>query len=113
MALKNYYFCKITFFISILIFFDFHNNVCGLRILEGDKQWSKKNTDLIIQSLPRGPVPSKGASPCTNIPGGRKKGRCMLAQNEGKKIIASQIYNHEHKIISENNDTQKQEQSHS
>lgn len=46
-----------------------------MRILKQDQQF------LILQSLPRGSSPSKGANPCTNIPGGKKKGRCMLAQN--------------------------------
>lgn len=64
-----------------------------MRILKGDQLWLKKNINLIIQSLPRGSIPSKGANPCTNIPGGRKKGRCILAQNEKKKkkIIKNSI----------------------
>lgn len=129
MALKKYNYCRSIayFFISILIISNFQN-VYGLRILEGE-EWLKKNTELIIQSLRRGSVPSKGANPCTNIPGGKKKGRCMLAQNEGKVIIASQIDNNNEEIApfaypginmvrfgtanSENNNTQKQESNHS
>lgn len=57
----------------------------GLRILKEDQQQL-----LVMQSLPRGSIPSKGANPCTNIPGGKKKGRCMLAQNE-EKIMKNSI----------------------
>lgn len=74
---------KITvLFISILLLSSFHQKVSGLRILKGE-EWLKQTTDLIIQSLPRGRVPSSGANPCTNIPGGKRRGRCALAQNEG------------------------------
>ncbi|KAL3338228.1 hypothetical protein AABB24_030398 [Solanum stoloniferum] len=95
MAFKQYNYCKIVFFISIIILFNLHNNVSGLRILKEDQQF------LIMQSLPRGSTPSKGANPCTNIPGGKKKGRCMLAQNM-KTLISEK-----------NNNTQNQESNHS
>ncbi|KAK4359871.1 hypothetical protein RND71_022100 [Anisodus tanguticus] len=81
----------IILFLSILILSDFHRNVSGLRILEGEI-WLKQTTDLILQSLPRGQVPSSGASPCTNIPGGKRRGRCALAQNiKEEKTIAAQV----------------------
>ncbi|MCD9642444.1 hypothetical protein HAX54_029272 [Datura stramonium] len=87
----------IVLFLSILLVVssDFHRKVSGLRILEGE-QWLKQTTDLIIQSLPRGSVPSSGASPCTNIPGGKRRGRCALERNnikEEKNIISAQIDN--------------------
>ncbi|KAL0317158.1 UNVERIFIED_CONTAM: hypothetical protein Sangu_2130100 [Sesamum angustifolium] len=50
------------------------------RPLEGE-QWLNKN--LVIQSLPRGRVPPSSGSPCTYIPGGRSRGRCALAAEEG------------------------------
>ncbi|KAK4361656.1 hypothetical protein RND71_020608 [Anisodus tanguticus] len=37
--------------------------------------WLKQENTLLT-SLPRGPVPPSGASPCTNIPGGRRDGSC-------------------------------------
>ncbi|KAK4337653.1 hypothetical protein RND71_042140 [Anisodus tanguticus] len=113
---------SIILFLSILILSDFHRNVNGLRILEGET-WLKQTTDLIIQSLPRGQVPSFGASPCTNIPGGKRRGRCALARNiKEEETIAAQVDNiHEQNsapypsnmvrfgiATSENNDTQKQ-----
>lgn len=80
--------CMILF-LSILILSNyFHHEVSGLRILE-EELWLKQTTNLIIQSLPRGPVPSSGASPCTNIPGGNRRGRCALAKEE--KIIGSKV----------------------
>lgn len=83
----------IILFLSILILSDFHQKVSGLRLLEGE-QWLKPKTDLIIQSLPRGPVPSSGASPCTNIPGGKRRGRCALARDiKEEKIIVGQVDN--------------------
>ncbi|TMW90401.1 hypothetical protein EJD97_015770 [Solanum chilense] len=99
MAFKQYNYCKIckiVFVISIIILFNLHNNVSGMRILKQDQQF------LILQSLPRGSSPSKGANPCTNIPGGKKKGRCMLAQNI--KTLNSE---------KKNNNTQRQESNHS
>uniref|UniRef100_M0ZKB4 Uncharacterized protein n=1 Tax=Solanum tuberosum TaxID=4113 RepID=M0ZKB4_SOLTU len=116
--------CMILFLSILLISSDFHQEVSGLRILEGE-QWLKQTTDLIIQSLPRGPVPSSGASPCTNIPGGKRRGRCALARDiKEEKIIASQVDMTIHRASSsaypnnnmvqfgiassENNDTQKQ-----
>ncbi|KAF3647066.1 hypothetical protein P3S67_026309 [Capsicum chacoense] len=113
----------LVLFLSILLILsDFHQEVSGLRILEGE-QWLKQRTDLIIQSLPRGPVPSSGANPCTNIPGGKRRGRCALAKNiKEEKIIASQVDDihtapssaYPSNMVqfgsanSENNDTQKQ-----
>lgn len=46
----------------------------AMRTLNGE-QWMNKN---LIQSL-RGPVPPSGSSPCTYIPGGSTRGRCVLA----------------------------------
>lgn len=34
----------------------------------------------IIESLRRGPVPPSQSSPCTYIPGGGGRGRCVLAE---------------------------------
>lgn len=109
-------------FLSILILSNnFYDEVSGLRILE-EEQWLKQTTNLIIQSLPRGPVPSSGASPCTNIPGGKRRGRCALAKEE--KTIGSKVdfihttpnsaYPNSNMVQfgianSENNDTQKKE----
>ncbi|TMW83701.1 hypothetical protein EJD97_000926 [Solanum chilense] len=114
--------CMILFLSLLLISSDFHREVSGLRILQQEK-WLKQTTDLIIQSLPRGPSPSSGASPCTNIPGGKRHGRCALANIKEEKIIASQVdnihrasssaYPNNNMVqfgiaSSENNDTQKQ-----
>lgn len=35
--------------------------------------------NLLIQSLPRGRVPPSRANPCTYIPGGKSRGRCVIA----------------------------------
>ncbi|CAN4126338.1 unnamed protein product [Withania somnifera] len=79
----------IVLFLSILLILS--KEVSGLRILEEEK-WLKQKTNLIIQSLPRGPVPSSGANPCTNIPGGERRGRCVLARNSKKEtIMANQV----------------------
>ncbi|KAL8533337.1 hypothetical protein ACS0TY_009651 [Phlomoides rotata] len=49
--------------------------IMATRTLNGE-EWMKKN--LVIQSV-RGPVPPSGSSPCTYIPGGSSRGRCVLA----------------------------------
>ncbi|KAK4340656.1 hypothetical protein RND71_039157 [Anisodus tanguticus] len=38
-------------------------------------KWLKQENTLLT-SLPRGPVPPSGASPCTNIPGQGRDGSC-------------------------------------
>ncbi|PIN09251.1 hypothetical protein CDL12_18167 [Handroanthus impetiginosus] len=43
----------------------------------------RRGQNLVIQSLPRGPVPPSGSNPCTYIPGGRSRGRCALAVHGG------------------------------
>lgn len=49
------------------------------------------NENLIIQSLPRGPVPPSAGNPCTNIPG-HNHGRCTLTEMNvvgGGRSVAS------------------------
>ncbi|KAK4431164.1 hypothetical protein Salat_0878500 [Sesamum alatum] len=67
-------------FIFLIILQSSCRGTAATRPLEGE-QWLNKN--LVIQSLPRGPVPPSGGSPCTYIPGGRSRGRCALAAEEG------------------------------
>ncbi|KAK8711634.1 hypothetical protein V6N13_146909 [Hibiscus sabdariffa] len=47
----------------------------AMRPLEGEHQMAKE--ELVVESLPRGPVKESGHSPCTNIPG-RETGVCKL-----------------------------------
>lgn len=57
--------------------------ILTMRPLEKDNILLKQH-NLVIQSLPRGPVRSSGANPCTYIPGTQNKGnrRCTLAAEE-------------------------------
>nr|GLL20770.1 hypothetical protein A4A49_38953 [Ipomoea trifida] len=67
----------------VLAFFVVMNNLqsgCAMRVLRGDV-WVNKHHDMLVESLPRGRLPSSGANPCTRIPGARR-GRCTL---EGSK----------------------------
>ncbi|XVF80925.1 hypothetical protein PTKIN_Ptkin15bG0114400 [Pterospermum kingtungense] len=47
----------------------------AMRPLDGE-HWLVKDK-LVLQSLPRGPVPPSGHNPCTNIPG-RETGICSM-----------------------------------
>ncbi|XVE72982.1 hypothetical protein DITRI_Ditri11bG0081500 [Diplodiscus trichospermus] len=47
----------------------------AMRPLDGE-QWLAKD-ELVLQSLPKGPVKGSGHNPCTNIPG-RETGVCKL-----------------------------------
>ncbi|KAK8565315.1 hypothetical protein V6N13_020435 [Hibiscus sabdariffa] len=47
----------------------------AMRLLDGE-QWVSKH-ELVVQSLPRGPVQGSGHNPCTNIPR-RETGVCKL-----------------------------------
>ncbi|KAK8688525.1 hypothetical protein V6N13_087288 [Hibiscus sabdariffa] len=47
----------------------------AMRPLEGEQRVAKH--ELVVQSLPRGPVKESGHNPCTNIPG-RETGVCKL-----------------------------------
>ncbi|KAK8633918.1 hypothetical protein V6N13_014751 [Hibiscus sabdariffa] len=42
--------------------------------------------NLVIQALPRGPVPPSAGNPCTNIPG-RSNGRCTLAEMNAAGVV--------------------------
>ncbi|KAL2557926.1 hypothetical protein Fot_02665 [Forsythia ovata] len=87
-----------------------------MRPLNGE-QWLKNN--LVIQSLPRGTVPSSGGSTCTNIPGGKGRRRCTLAENEenfsgnaASALLAFPQVKADHfAVASKNNESQKQESS--
>lgn len=50
-----------------------------MRVLNEEKWLSTMSNNLVIQSLPRGPVPPSHANPCTYVPGGPNKGKCALA----------------------------------
>nr|GLL27867.1 hypothetical protein BC332_30066 [Ipomoea trifida]GMC92734.1 Threonylcarbamoyl-AMP synthase [Ipomoea batatas] len=65
------------------------HDVWAARIIDGE-QWLRVNYNLVIQSLPRGPVPSSGANPCTQIPGSRRKGRCTM-ENTGQVNAAAHV----------------------
>ncbi|KAE8699138.1 Phosphoribosylaminoimidazole carboxylase atpase-subunit isoform 1 [Hibiscus syriacus] len=69
---------KVTKFTVTFIFCSilFHQHVLASRPLRVHAAF---NEDLIIQALPRGPVPPSAGNPCTNIPG-RSRGRCTLAE---------------------------------
>ncbi|KAG8373144.1 hypothetical protein BUALT_Bualt12G0140400 [Buddleja alternifolia] len=60
----------ILFIISIFV-----TRANAVRTLHAD-QWLKKQVQL-LESLPRGPVPPSGGSPCTYIPG-QNGGVCTL-----------------------------------
>lgn len=45
------------------------------RPLEGEQWLRKTRSNVVIQSLQRGPVTPSGSNPCTNIPG-RSTGTC-------------------------------------
>ncbi|GMI65197.1 hypothetical protein HRI_000189000 [Hibiscus trionum] len=62
----------VTFIFCILLF----HHVFATRPLHAHAAF---NENLIIQALPRGPVPPSAGNPCTNIPG-RSNGRCTLAE---------------------------------
>ncbi|KAG8364611.1 hypothetical protein BUALT_Bualt18G0015500 [Buddleja alternifolia] len=76
----------ITLQLLLIIFLIFSNWNCrgivAMRPLKEGERWMTK-INLVIQSLPRGPVPPSRGSPCTYIPGGKSRGRCALATNEG------------------------------
>nr|GMD86164.1 hypothetical protein A4A49_38953 [Ipomoea batatas] len=68
----------------VLAFFVVMNNLqsaCAMRVLKGEDLWVNKHHNMLVESLPRGRLPSSGANPCTRIPGARR-GRCTL---EGRK----------------------------
>ncbi|KAE8670949.1 Phosphoribosylaminoimidazole carboxylase atpase-subunit isoform 1 [Hibiscus syriacus] len=65
----------VTFIFCIILF---HLHVSATRPLHV-LHAAALNENLIIQALPRGPVPPSAGNPCTNIPG-RSNGRCTLAE---------------------------------
>ncbi|KAH6761950.1 hypothetical protein C2S52_019383 [Perilla frutescens var. hirtella] len=69
-------FHAVLLFVFLIFTSHFCEEIVAMRILGGEK-WMIKN--LVIQSLPRGPVPPSGSNPCTYIPGGAPRGRCTLA----------------------------------
>ncbi|CAK9172424.1 unnamed protein product [Ilex paraguariensis] len=73
---RNSYFTMLL--ILILIWDLGFRESLAMRPLDGE-EWLQKN--IMIQSLPRGSVPSSGSNPCTYIPG-KSRGRCTLAENE-------------------------------
>ncbi|KAL2555731.1 uncharacterized protein Fot_00470 [Forsythia ovata] len=79
MAASHFNWIKIMFVFSIF-FLSLSSEIRATRPLEGE-QFLKKN--LVIQSLPRGPIPPSSGNPCTYIPGGKGRGRCTLAESEG------------------------------
>ncbi|KAK8576143.1 hypothetical protein V6N13_090620 [Hibiscus sabdariffa] len=60
-----------TFFVLCIVLL--HQHVSAARPLHAFDE------NLVIQALPRGPVPPSAGNPCTNIPG-RSSGRCTLAE---------------------------------
>ncbi|KZV55251.1 hypothetical protein F511_06728 [Dorcoceras hygrometricum] len=69
--------------VLVLILTLYCQETLGTRAVDGER-WRRQKRSLVIQSLPRGPVPSSGSSPCTYIPGGKKRGRCALAVDGGR-----------------------------
>ncbi|KAG4167022.1 hypothetical protein ERO13_A13G169025v2 [Gossypium hirsutum] len=65
----------VTFISAIVLLLTFQH-VLATRPLDEVPSF---NHNLILQSLPRGPVPPSAGNPCTNIPG-RSRGRCMLTE---------------------------------
>ncbi|MBA0728358.1 hypothetical protein Golax_001262 [Gossypium laxum] len=65
----------VTFISAIVLLLTFQH-VLATRPLDEVPSF---NHNLILQSLPRGPVPPSTGNPCTNIPG-RSHGRCMLTE---------------------------------
>lgn len=65
----------VTFISAIVLLLTFQH-VLATRPLDEVPSF---NHNLILQSLPRGPVPPSAGNPCTNIPG-RSQGRCMLTE---------------------------------
>ncbi|KAK9146434.1 hypothetical protein Sjap_006337 [Stephania japonica] len=66
----------------------------GRPLHEEKHNWAMKKrnggvVDLVIESLPRGPVPPSGPSGCTYIPG-RGGPRCPL---KGKKVAGAAVMN--------------------
>lgn len=67
----------VLIFCTILLCLSFCLQASAMRPLF-EEQWLQKNP-IKIQSLRKGPVPSRGGNPCTYIPG-RGRGRCTLTQ---------------------------------
>ncbi|GAA0160750.1 hypothetical protein LIER_17233 [Lithospermum erythrorhizon] len=74
--MKTIFILLITIFVMLIT-----QQVHGSRTLQGE-EWMKKNKNVIIQSLPRGPVQTPHSNPCTYIPGGSNRGRCTLAKTK-------------------------------
>ncbi|KAL4302894.1 hypothetical protein GQ457_10G013940 [Hibiscus cannabinus] len=69
---------KITSIFVFLFLLTF-DHISAIRPLDEQQAPLIFNKNLIIQSLPRGPVPPSAGNPCTNIPG-RGHGRCTLTE---------------------------------
>lgn len=53
----------------------------GMRPLGEYKKWLKElPVPVLLESLPRGPVPPSSAGTCTHIPGGKTPGHCTLEE---------------------------------
>lgn len=53
----------------------------GMRPLCEYKKWLKElPVPVILESLPRGPVPPSSGVTCTHIPGGKTTGHCTLEE---------------------------------
>ncbi|KAL8538977.1 hypothetical protein ACS0TY_000835 [Phlomoides rotata] len=66
--------------IYLIVFDSIFLEITAIRPLEAEQQ---RKGNIVIQSL-RGRVPASGSSPCTYIPGGKSRGRCAMAVNEGR-----------------------------
>lgn len=75
--------------IFIVLFVSGFREILAMRPLDGDDILLKQH-NLVIQSLPRGPVQSSGSNPCTYIPGTQNKGnrRCTLAADQAAPTAA-------------------------
>lgn len=53
----------------------------GMRPLSEYKKWVKElPVPVLLEALPRGPVPPSSAIPCTHISGGKTTGHCTLEE---------------------------------
>lgn len=81
----------VLIFCTILLCLSFCLQASAMRPLF-EEQWLQKNP-IKIQSLRKGPVPSRGGNPCTYIPD-RGRGRCTLTQTKWTLQLQQQLMQH-------------------
>ncbi|EEF40353.1 conserved hypothetical protein [Ricinus communis] len=96
--------CLSVILVVSVLFVSCVEQTLAIRPLEGDK-WVE--TNLKIQSLARGKVPSSGSSSCTYVPGG--SGRCPLNEMNVAGHVARATVNFG--IASTTEETQKRDSS--